>query len=138
MCNRWSLPVLIVILLSYVLLSVWIRRSRRFSEYAFFIWSGLGFFALLILGARWFDFQVAGNSMRLVPEMDALAILCATQIVALLWSARLEPRARLVLRSAVIVLLVISFRPAWRYAKYAYVDFPQDRRWQEGVQFNIA
>jgi hypothetical protein len=136
--NRWSLPVLILILLIYVLISIRIRRWRKFSEYSYFIWSGLGFLALLILGARWFDFQVAGNSLRLIPEMDALAILCATQIGVLLWSAPVKPRARLVLRGALLVLLLISFRPAWRYAKHVYVEFPQDRRWQEGVQFKTA
>jgi hypothetical protein len=136
--NRWSLPVLILILSLYVLISIRIRRSRTFSEYSYFIWSSLGFFAILILGARWFDFQVAGNSLRLIPEMDALAILCATQIVGLLWSARFKPRARLALRSAIIVLLLISFRPAWRYAKHVYVEFPEDRQWQEGVQFKTA
>lgn len=136
--NAWSLPVLAAILVLYAGLSFALCRRRDCSEYVFFIWSGLVFLAIYILGFRWFGFQVAGNSLRLIPEMDVFAILCGTAIVTSLWAVRLKRGARIVIRAAVFVAVLISFRPAWRYAKHVYAEFSEDRNWKERIQFRTA
>jgi hypothetical protein len=136
--NAWSLPALGGILVLYAGLSFAVRRRREYSEYAFFIWSGLAFLAIYILGFRWFGFQVAGNSLRLIPEMDVFAVLCGAAVAARLWSVRLKRGPQTALRTAVLLAVLISFRPAWRYAKHAYAEFTEDRNWRDGLQFRTA
>jgi hypothetical protein len=136
--NRWSLPALACILVFYAGLTLVLRRRREYSEYSFFIGSGLVFLAIYILGFRWFGFQVAGNSLRLIPEMDVFAILCGTAIAVSLWSLNIKPGARIPVRTAVILALLISFRPGWRYAKHAYAEFREDRNWKASIQFRTA
>ena len=133
--NSWSLPVLIVLLLMYLAVSLVFRRMTRFSAYTFFIWSVLWWLAAYILGFRWFGFQVAGNPIRLIPEMDVFAILCFAQLAGIVWNWRLDGSLNLVPRIALLVLLFFAFRPSWRYLKHAYHEFPKASNWQEGVEY---
>lgn len=128
--NSWSLPVLIVLLVVYVGVSLLVRRLPRFSAYTFFIWSALWWLAVYILGFRWFGFQVAGNPIRLVPEMDLFAILCFIQLAGIVWRSQ-----QLVARVALLVLLFFAYRPSWRYLKHAYHEFPKASDWQQRVEY---
>ncbi|HTB13857.1 MAG TPA: hypothetical protein VK752_19920 [Bryobacteraceae bacterium] len=127
--NSWSLPALIVLLVIYLAVSLLVRRLSGFSGYTFFIWSGLWWLAVYILGFRWFGFQVAGNPIRLVPEMDVFAILCFVQLAGILW--RWKPAARV----ALVVLLFFAYRPSRRYLKHAYHEFPKEPNWSERVEY---
>jgi len=128
--NSWSFPVLIALLVIYLAVSLVVRRLPRFSAYAFFIWSTLGWLAAYILGFQWFGFQVAGNPIRLIPEMDVFAVLCFVQLAGVVWRSR-----NLALRVALLVLLFFAFRPSWRYLKHAYHEFPKSSNWQERVEY---
>jgi len=136
--NAWSLPVLAVILVAYVAFSLRLRRWRRFDAYAFFIWSGLWFLSVYTLGYQWFGFQVAGDAHRLIPEWDLFAILCGAQLVHWIWSAVAVGRLRLALRVAMVLVLVVCFRPSWRYLKHVYVEFPRDPNWQQSVEYRTS
>jgi len=133
--NSWSLPVLIVLLVIYLAVSLMLRRAAWFSAYGFFIWSALWWLAAYILGFRWFGFQVAGNPIRLVPEMDVFAILCFVQLAGIIWRWRAGGSLTLVPRVALLVLLFFAFRPSWRYLKHAYHEFPQSSNWSEHVEY---
>jgi hypothetical protein len=132
--NDWSLPVLSILLVAYVVsVSFRARRLRHFSPYTFFIWSGFGFLAAYTLGYRWFQFQVAGSSLRLLPELDLFAILCGVQLVNLLWT-----RPQLVPRLAAVLLIVVSFVPSKRYIRHAYFEFPKDNNWWQRVEYKTS
>ena len=133
--NFWSIPVFAAILAAYIGFSLWIRRWRRFSAYSFFIGSGAGFLGLYVLGYRRFGFQVAGNSLRLVPEFDLFLILCGVELVRLGWQWRPRGTFRLAPRIAIVLLLLICCRPGWRYVKHVYSEFPQDDHWQQRVEY---
>ncbi len=133
--NSWSLPVLIVLLLMYLAVSLLVRRLARFSSYTFFIWSAFWWLAVYILGFRWFGFQVAGNPIRLIPEMDVFAILCFVQLSGIVWRWRPEGSLKLVPRVALVVLLFFAYRPSWRYFKHAYHEFPKAPDWSERVEY---
>lgn len=132
--NSWSMPVLIGLLLAYVAISLLVRRLKGFSPYTFFIWSGLWWLAAYILGFRWFGFQVAGNPIRLVPEMDIFAVLCLVQLAAIIWRWTPEGSLKLVPRIALLVLLFFAFRPSWRYLKHTDHEFPKSSDWQQRVE----
>ena len=133
--NSWSLPLFAAVLAGYLAFSFWIRRWSYFRSYSFFIWSGAGFLGLYILGWRWFGFQVAGNSLRLVPELDVFLILCGVQLASIVWSLRPKGSLRWAPRVALALLLLICFRPAWRYMKNVGSPFPQDQNWQQRVEY---
>jgi len=133
--NSWSLPVLIVLLCIYVAVSLALRRVTRFSAYVFFIWSAFWWLAVYILGFRWFGFQVAGDPIRLIPEMDLFAILCCVQLAGILWRWGPEGWMKVVPRVALLVLLFFALRPSWRYLKHAYHEFPKASNWSDRVEF---
>jgi len=133
--NLWSFPVLVVLMLLYAFAGLVLRRLSRFSAYAFFIWSGFWWLAVYILGFRWFGFQVAGDPVRLIPEMELFAILCGVQLAGIIWSWRPEPRLNLVPRMALLVLLFFAFRPSWDYLQHAYNEFPKASNWQDHVEY---
>jgi hypothetical protein len=140
--NAWSVWVLVLVLILYVGASLVIRRSVVFPAYSFFTWSALGFLSVYVLGHVWFGFQVAGDSHRLVPEWDLLAILCAVTLAARLWKWRPVGRFGMIPhvapRIALAVLLVVCFRPSWRYLKHAYTEFRPDEQWQRRVEYQTA
>ena len=125
--NSWSRPVLALLVIAYLGLSAALKR--RVSAYSFFIWSGAGWFSVYILGFAWFGFQVAGDSQRMVPEMDLFLTLCLVQLAGWIWNWRMAPRL------ALIVVLIFAFRPSWRYLKHAYSEFPEDRDWRHRVEY---
>jgi hypothetical protein len=131
--NSWSKPVLAVLAIAYLGLSFALRR--KVSAYLFFIWSGAGWLVAYIMGFEWFRFQVAGDSQRMVPEMDLFITLCLVQLAGLMWRWKLEGRWQLAPRLALLVLLVFAFRPSWRYLKHAYHEFPEDRNWTQRVEY---
>ena len=133
--NSWSLPVLIVLLLLYACGQPGGSAARAdFPRIRFFIWSALWWLAVYILGFRWFGFQVAGNPIRLIPEMDLFAILCFVQLAGIIWRSTPET-VELVPRIALLVLLFFAYRPSWRYLKHAYHEFPKASNWQEHVEY---
>src|ERR1017187_10475495 len=131
--NSWSLPALAMILAAYAGLSL----TKRFHAYSLFLWSGLAVLSLYILGYRWFGFQVAGNALRLIPELDLFAVLCGVQLAGLAWMWRPTGAARLIPRIALLVLLAICFRPGWRYLKHAYTEFRPDPHRQERAEYRV-
>jgi hypothetical protein len=133
--NSWSFPVFLVLLAVYVAVSLTLARMKKLSAYPFFIWSALAWLVIYILGYRWFGFQVAGNSLRLVPEMDLFAILCAVQLAAIVWRWQPAGWLKLAPRIALLVLLFFAFRPSWRYLKHAYYEFPEEKHWSERVEY---
>jgi hypothetical protein len=133
--NSWSLPVLIVLLVAYLAVSLLARRLQRFSAYTFFIWSTLWWLAMYILGFRWFGFQVAGNPIRLIPEMDVFAILCFVQLAGIVWRWQPQGSLKLVPRVALLVLLFFAYRPSWRYIKHPYHEFHNEPNWSQRVEY---
>lgn len=125
--NRWSLPVLGVVLAAYVAFSLFIRLR----PYAFFITSGLAFLSLYVLGFRWFGFQIAGNPLRLAPEFDLFAILCACQILAWMWT-------RPIPRIAAALVIAACVWTSWPYLTHLRAEFRPDTHWRDRIEYRTA
>jgi hypothetical protein len=136
--NDWSVWVFAVIVAGYVGASLLIRRWDLFQATSFFEFSGLLFLGVYVLGYRWFGFQIAGDSQRLIPEWDLFAILCGVDLAARLWKWHPAGRFSLISRTALLVLLALCFRPSWRYLKHAYTEFRLDDQWQHRVEYRTA
>lgn len=126
--NSWSLPLFAVIVLAYLAFSL---RMRRWAGYSFFILSAAAFLSLYILGHHWFGFQVAGNSMRLIPELDLFLVLCGVELARLGWTWRPDVPPRI----AIALLMLIAFLPSLRYVRHFKSEFPGDRQWRNRVEY---
>jgi hypothetical protein len=133
--NQWSKPVLVVLIAVYLIFSFVLRRMVRISAYPFFIWSTAAWLAIYILGFRWFGFQVAGQSHRLIPELDLFVTLCGIQLAGIVWKWRPQGWFVLVPRVALLAALFLAYRPAWRYLKHPYDEFPVDTNWTHRVEY---
>ncbi len=129
--NSWSLPVLAGILVGYLVVSLWLRRRSWFGSYAFFIGSAASFLGLYVLGYHWFGFQVAGNSLRLIPELDLLLVLCGVHFVWLGWVWKPQTLSRI----SIAIPVLLAFAPSLLYLRHFKAEFPGDRQWQQRVEF---
>ena len=135
--NTWSIAVLGVTIIVFVAIT-WLLPARLKSIYGIFVWGGFLFFSLDVLGHTFFHFQVAGESTRLVPELDLFFILAAIEVLRRLWSWRPAKVPVWLPRAVVIVLVLACGRTVPRYLKHAYELFPQSYEWRNQVEYKTA
>ena len=131
--NSWSFPVFCGMVLTYLAATLALCRFRRVAGYSLFVWSGLAFLSAYTLGYRWFGFQIAGNSARLLPELDVFAILCGVAILQALWESN-----RRTLRILACGVLLLCASPSWSYVRDPYREFARDSRWRDRVEYKTA
>jgi hypothetical protein len=130
-----SVWAFVLIVIAYFGASFGVRRWLEARAYLFFSWSTLVFLSLYILGNRWFGFQVAGDTVRMISEWDLFATLCSVTIARALWSWRPVGRLELAPRIATALITLLCFYPSSRYLRHAYAEFPADHQWQKHVEY---
>jgi hypothetical protein len=96
------------------------RWSERRPERAWpiFLAGSACFLSLYVLGWFYFEFRVAGEAYRLIPELDLALILVAVELIRGLWK---HPK----LRVLAILILMIPAYPTVQYLKHVYTPFPE-------------
>ncbi len=135
--NMRSVVVLAVIVLVFLVVTLELAARVR-SAYQFFVWGGCLFLSLYILGHVYFQFQVAGDSNRLVPELDLFLILVCIEVLRWMWSARPRRLPAWVPRACAVAAVLACYWPAAYYVKRAYKLFPEDHAWRDGVEYRTA
>jgi len=137
--NTWSLALFAVVLVAYAAL-LWWRLCRApttaedgTSDYRFFIFSGLFFAVLYVLGHRAFGFQVVGDSNRLVPELELFMVLGVVEGLRALWNLRAGKITAL--RIAIVLVMIAAFTSSYRYLARAHQAFPADLNWRRSTEF---
>ncbi len=102
------------------------RYCGQMSPYRLFVLGGFVFLFLYCVGHRWFGFQVAGNSMRLLPELDLFFILVFTEVVILV------PRA------VAIPLALAAFATSYSYLRHPWMEFPRDNEWEKRPEYTVS
>jgi len=103
--NAWSFGVAAVVAAAFAFASYRWARSRPQGTWVVFVAGCAVFFSLEVLGNYYFNFRVAGEPGRLIPELDMVFILGAVTIVEWLWR-RPRPAAR-----AVALIVEVRGRP---------------------------
>jgi hypothetical protein len=103
--NAWSFGVAAVVGAAFGFASYGWTRNRPERTWAVFVAGCVVFFSLNVLGNYYFNFRVAGEPGRLIPELDMVLILGAVAIVEWLW------RRPVVAERVVAVIIEVSGRP---------------------------
>jgi hypothetical protein len=83
--NAWSFWVAVVVAAAFAFASFRLARNRPERTWAVFVAGCVVFFSLDVLGHYYFNFRVAGEPGRLVPELDMVLILGVLAVVEWLW-----------------------------------------------------
>jgi hypothetical protein len=132
--NLWSVVIIIVVLLAFLVITFKIAPIVK-SSYTIFVWSGFLFLSLYVLGRIYFHFQVAGDSTRLIPELDLFFIIAVTELLRWLWNLPVRRPHPMALRAAVALLVVVAFWSGIRYVKHSHRVFHEDHAWQERIEY---
>jgi len=107
-----------IVVALYCILSWRFAGRRSDLQWRVFVLGAALFFSLDVLGFIFFGFRVAGDSVRLIPELDLVWIFVFAEIFRELWR---RPK----LRMAAVALVVIMLLPSIRYLRHAWSPFPK-------------
>ncbi len=83
--NAWSFCVALTVAAVFAFATHRWARSRPERTWAVFVAGCVVFFSLNVLGNYYFNFRVAGEPRRLIPELDMVLILGVLSVVEWLW-----------------------------------------------------
>jgi hypothetical protein len=83
--TAWSFWVAVVVAAAFAFASYRLARHRPERTWAVFVAGCVVFFSLDVLGNHYFNFRVAGEPGRLIPELDMVLILGALALLEWLW-----------------------------------------------------
>jgi hypothetical protein len=94
------------------------------------------FLSLNTLGNHFFNFRVAGEPGRLVPELDFALILAALEGLRWLWRMR-PARAAWLPRTAAAAIVLVSLAPARHYVRHAWQLYPLEPDYRRRVEYRV-
>ena len=87
--------------------------------------------ALYVLGHEYFGLQVAGNTIRLAPELDLVFLIAFTTAILILWR---YPKGRMV----AAILLVLTVVAAKKYVRHPWASFREEKSLEQAYPRQIA
>jgi hypothetical protein len=132
--NSWSVFVAAVVLALFLLLSTVAARKQPERAYPVFIWGSLVFFTLNVAGFYLLGFRIAGEPMRLIPELDLVIILTAAMVARQLWASTKTQAVRW----AIALSIVIALAPARHYVRHAWSYFVPEPAYEQRVEYRMT
>ena len=93
--------------------------------------AGAALFLSLDVIGNYYGFRVAGEALRLIPELDLALILLFVQVVRWVWNC---PGWRV----PAALLLVVAFVPSLRYLKHVYSPFPRANDLENQYEYRVT
>lgn len=130
--NRWSLWVTAALaaLLAFASYKWANRRPER--AYLVFVSGASMAFALNVLGNHYLRFRVAGDPMRLAPELDLALILLSIEALRRLW------QAGGIRRVSAAILVVASFSVSVHYLRRPRSIFLRDPVFENRIEYRLT
>jgi hypothetical protein len=139
--NHWSQAVFGAVAVIFMTVTFRTAAGKTSRAYAVFIAGSLLFLSLMVLGDYRFQFHVAGNARRLVPELDLAMTLAGVELLRRLWNWPASVPSRVRLARALAVLIVLgSLWSARHYVRRAWESnlFPPEPAYQERVEYRMS
>ena len=111
---------------------IWrLGKGRPDRAWALFVFSAAATLSLYVLGYYYLGFQVTGDSLRLIPELDLVLILAMTQAGFWCWKRR-------ALRVFTVILAVLPLYPAADYLWHLKSPFSRAKHVENQYEFLVS
>jgi len=131
--TTWSVWVALVVVVAFAVTTDKYARGRRELTWAVFVIGSVVFFSLNVLGNFYFNFRVAGEPTRLLPELDMIYIMAIVLFLRWMWN-----RPGMVLRAVAVVVVVAAFWTTKGYIRHAWHMFVPWPDYQSRVEYRIT
>jgi hypothetical protein len=142
--HMWSVWVALGVAVAFVLASDRWGRGIPRHAWQMFVWGSFLAFALNVLGLHYFNFRIAGEAHRLVPEMDLAMILLAIEGLRRLWSVEAAwwpgwfKRHAWVTRSVAIALAAVALTTAPLFVCKAWRLYPRELDYTKRIEYRVT
>ncbi len=131
--TTWSLWLAVAVAVVYAVSTDRFAGARQDRTWVVFVAGCVVFFSLNVLGNFYFNFRVAGEPLRLLPELDMIYIMAIVLALRWMWN-----RPGIALRGAAIVMVLAAFWSATGYVRHAWQVFPTWPDYQSRVEYRVT
>ncbi len=131
--NSWSAPLLFGVMAVWCYVSHRLAGGRAERSWSVFVAGAALLMSVSVMGAEFIGFRFAGNTVRLLPELDLALLLGFFEVARVAWT-----RGNRVGRGVVIALTVALFSPAVVYLQYVWLPFPKAQAVESQYEYKIA
>jgi len=131
--TTWSIWLAVAVAVVFALVSDALARGKPARAWGVFVGGCVVFFSLNVLGNFYFNFRVAGEPIRLLPELDMIYIMAVVLVLKWMWD-----RPGIALRGVAIVLVLAAFYTTKGYIRYAWHMFPTTPDYKSRVEYRIT
>ena len=131
--TTWSIWLALAVTVVFLLVSDWLARGKPGRAWGVFVAGCVVLFSLNVLGNYYFNFRVAGEPLRLLPELDMIYIMAIVLVLRWMWD-----RPGIALRGVAIVLVLAAFYTTRGYVRHAWHMFPTWPDYQGRVEYSIT
>jgi len=136
--NNWSRGVAVALAAIFAAASWKLANGRPDRAWPVFVWGSLAFFTVNVLGNHYFGFRVAGEPLRLAPELDLVMILASVEVVRLVWRTRLPFGKPWIPRAVAAVLVLAAFSQSRFYVGHAWEQFVRDPFFDRRIEYRVT
>jgi hypothetical protein len=131
--NGWSRWITLAAALLFAWISARLARGRKQQAWRIFVAGTALFFLLLVAGNYYFDFRIAGEPLRFVPELDLALILLGLEVLRSLAGTGVRWKQGLAAG-----LVVIAFAAGHRYLAKPWSIYQADFHYQDRMEYRLA
>ena len=131
--TTWSIWLAVGVTVVFALASDWLARGKPERAWGVFIAGCVVFFSLNVLGNYYFNFRIAGEPIRLLPELDMIYIMAIVLVLRWMWN-----RPGIALRGVAIAIVAAALYSAAGYIRHAWHVFPTSPDYQSRVEYRIT
>ena len=131
--TTWSIWMAVAVAIAYAVACDKFARGRKERTWAVFTAGCAVFFSLNVLGNYYFNFRVAGEPGRLVPELDFVLILLTATFLGWVWN-----RPGLAPRIAAGLVVAAAFATTAGYIRHAWHMFPLWPDYQNRIEYRVS
>jgi hypothetical protein len=132
--HLWSLWLALGVAAVY-LVGTWIAARRGVRPWPIFVTGAATFFSLNVLGHYYWNFRVAGEPERLIPELDLCLLLLCGLILHALWQ---RFPTRLPRTAIAVVALAAVLYPGAHYLRRPWQHIVRTSEYKHRLEYQIA
>ncbi|MCX6631014.1 MAG: hypothetical protein NTW28_25660 [Candidatus Solibacter sp.] len=131
--TTWSLWVAVVVAVAFAVTTDRLARAKSGRTWEVFLAGCVVFFSLNVLGNQYFNFRVAGEPGRLLPELDMIYIMMIVYFLHWMWN-----RPQVVWHGVAVVVVLASFWTTKDYLMRAWDIVPSWPDHTNRVEYRVT